>query len=110
MIPARDIQSVVDQIVRRFRPDRVILFGSHAGGPDGSSTPRPDSDVDLLVILPFTGHPAAKATEIACAITYDFALDLLARTPEDAAVRYANLDPLVRAAIDRGRVLYAKAA
>ena len=37
---------MVARIVRRFHPDRVILFGSHARGTAG-----PDSDVDLLVEL-----------------------------------------------------------
>ena len=113
MVPDRDIQAVVDQIVRKFKPDRVILFGSHAGGLAGTpenKPPRADSDVDLLVILPFEGHPASKASEIACAITYDFAMDLLVRTPEDAAMRYKHLDPIVRAAFDRGRIFYEKAA
>ncbi len=39
------IQHMVDRIVQRFHPVRVILFGSHARG-----TARPDSDVDLLVV------------------------------------------------------------
>jgi predicted nucleotidyltransferase len=53
------IQALCDRIVAEFRPERVILFGSHAYG-----VPRPDSDVDLLVILPFDEQPAYKAIEI----------------------------------------------
>jgi predicted nucleotidyltransferase len=41
-----DIQKLVDQIVERFKPCRVILFGSYASG-----MPTADSDVDLLVVL-----------------------------------------------------------
>lgn len=36
------------QILGRVRPERVILFGSWARGESG-----PDSDLDLLVVLPF---------------------------------------------------------
>ncbi len=41
------VQPLVDQIVAEFAPLRVILFGSRATG-----TARPDSDVDLLVVMP----------------------------------------------------------
>jgi len=41
-----DIQKLADQIVERFKPCRVILFGSYASG-----TPTADSDVDLLVVM-----------------------------------------------------------
>ncbi len=48
MITSAQIRRVSDEIVRRFRPERIILFGSYAYG-----TPTEDSDVDLLVVLPF---------------------------------------------------------
>ena len=41
-----DIQKLADQIVERFKPCRVILFGSYATG-----MPTADSDVDLLVVM-----------------------------------------------------------
>jgi predicted nucleotidyltransferase len=46
------IQQVVRQIVDRFHPQQVILFGSHAYGQ-----PTEDSDVDLLVMLPTEENP-----------------------------------------------------
>jgi predicted nucleotidyltransferase len=47
MISRRAIQAFVDQVVRRFRPAKVILFGSHANG-----LATEDSDVDLMLITP----------------------------------------------------------
>jgi predicted nucleotidyltransferase len=41
-----DIQELADQIVERYKPCRVILFGSYATG-----LPTADSDVDLLVVM-----------------------------------------------------------
>ena len=32
MITPAQIQSVSDEIARRFRPDKIILFGSYAHG------------------------------------------------------------------------------
>jgi hypothetical protein len=44
----REIRDLCHQITREFNPDKIILFGSHAHGK-----PQWDSDVDLLVIMPF---------------------------------------------------------
>ena len=44
---AIQIRKLCDQIAREFHPERIILFGSHASGHA-----RPESDVDLLVIMP----------------------------------------------------------
>jgi len=50
-----DIERMVRRIVRQFRPERVILFGSHARGEAG-----PDSDVDLLVVMRVEGSRREK--------------------------------------------------
>ena len=44
MIETPKIYELRDLIVQKFHPQKVILFGSYAYG-----TPRPDSDVDLLI-------------------------------------------------------------
>lgn len=40
------MREMTRRLVEQFRPEQIILFGSHAWG-----TPTPDSDVDLLVIV-----------------------------------------------------------
>ena len=53
------IRDFCDSIVKQFRPEKIVLFGSYAlGQPDAYS------DVDILVILPFEGKGAEKALEI----------------------------------------------
>ncbi|HNS19151.1 MAG TPA: nucleotidyltransferase domain-containing protein [Sedimentisphaerales bacterium] len=101
MVAMNDIQAVVDRIAETFDPERVVLFGSHARG-----TAATDSDVDLLVILAFEGKPFWKSLEIASRVNPPFALDLLACRPDDTQRRYVQGDPLIREALDQGRVLY----
>ncbi|PYV16205.1 MAG: hypothetical protein DMG21_12470 [Acidobacteria bacterium] len=101
MVNMEDISRLSEKIAREFRPERVILFGSHAQG-----NPRPDSDVDLLVILPFEGRNFWKSLEILNRIDPPFSVDLLARRPDDTARRYAEGDPLIREALDHGKILY----
>ncbi len=101
MVAMLDIQEVVERIVRLFHPERIILFGSY-----GRGTPTSESDVDLLVVLPFEGKSFWKSVEILEAVNPPFSMDLLARHPADTARRYAEGDPLIRDALDRGKVLY----
>ena len=46
-IDLRPIQALLDRIVSRWRPRDIWLFGSRARG-----TAEPDSDWDLLVVVP----------------------------------------------------------
>lgn len=95
MVSMDEIQEFADRIVERFLPERIVLFGSYARG-----NPGPDSDVDVLVILPFDGKPFWKSLEVLNHANPDFPVDLLARRPDDTARRYALGDPLIREALD----------
>lgn len=101
MIDEAKILGLSERIAREFQPERIILFGSHASGHA-----RADSDVDILVVLPFEGRGFQKSLEILDRVEPDFPIDLLARQPEDTARRYREGDPLIREALDHGRTLY----
>lgn len=103
MISFSQISALVDQIVSLFSPEQIILFGSYAYG-----TPGEDSDVDLLVVMPFEGKPFRKAVEILCAVTPEFPIDLVVRTKEDLEWRYREGDPMIGDALDFGKVVYAR--
>jgi predicted nucleotidyltransferase len=95
------IQDFADRVAERFRPHRVILFDSYAYG-----TPRPDSDVDYLVVMDDGGRPVEKILEISAAIDNDFPIDILVRNPKALRERLDLGDPLLTSAVGRGRVLY----
>ena len=101
MIAEQSIRELCELIVQEFQPDKIILFGSYASG-----TPTPDSDVDLLVVLPFDGKNFRKSLEILNRTNPRFPIDLLARNPKDIDRRYREGDPLIREALDHGKVLY----
>jgi predicted nucleotidyltransferase len=82
MVEMDKIRRLSERIAREFHPERIILFGSYAYG-----TPSNDSDVDLLVILPFEGKPTRKALEILNKMNPGISLDLLVRTPEQVQER-----------------------
>ena len=66
-VPLRDIQKIIQQIVERFSPQKVILFGSYAYGK-----PTEDSDVDLLVVMQTNENPMHVAGRISAAIDHPF--------------------------------------
>jgi predicted nucleotidyltransferase len=98
---AREIKQLCAKIALEFHPEKIILFGSHAYGK-----PQWDSDVDLLVIMPFKGRHTRKAIEILDRLNPATALDLLVRTPKQVEKRLAMGDFFMREIIDRGKVMY----
>jgi predicted nucleotidyltransferase len=103
-IPKRAIDEVVRQIVDEFRPLRIILFGSY-----GSGQPKPESDVDMLVIMETPLRETEQAVRICQAIEYHFGLDLIVRTPEALHRRLALGDPFLKEVMAQGQTLYERA-
>jgi uncharacterized protein len=101
MISFSQIQALSQQIAEKFAPEQIILFGSYAYGQ-----PTEDSDVDLLVILPFEGMPVEKAIEIRSAIKSPFPLDLLVRTTTQVQQRLAMGDFFMQDILQKGHILY----
>jgi predicted nucleotidyltransferase len=99
-VPRAAIRQYVRQVVEKFRPEKVILFGSHAYG-----TPDADSDVDLLVVMP-AANQINQAVRIGLSVPAPFPLDLIVRAPENLAYRLKWNDWFLREVVDRGIVLY----
>jgi predicted nucleotidyltransferase len=99
-IPLSAIRRFAQQIVKRFHPERIILFGSYAYGQ-----PHEESDVDLLVVMP-TYNEIAQAIRIRRECARPFALDLIVKTPErlERALKQENW--FLREVVSRGKVLY----
>lgn len=96
---------MVRRIVSRFHPEKIILFGSHARGDAG-----PDSDVDLLVVMPLLGSRLEKQLEIRLALrSIQIPKDIVVTTPEDFQWRKEIPGTIERPAAREGKVLYARA-
>jgi predicted nucleotidyltransferase len=100
-IPKQAIDDIVYQIVGKFKPQKIILFGSYA-----RRQPRPESDVDLLVVMDTSLTEIEQAIQILQNITYHFGLDLLVRTPANLTRRLALGDPFLQEILAEGVTLY----
>jgi predicted nucleotidyltransferase len=97
------LDAIVGRLVEAFHPERVILFGSRARG-----TAHRDSDVDLLVVMPFTGSRLRVAVEIRKVLRgLGIAKDIMVMTPEEFAVRKEIPGTLAYPASREGKVLHA---
>ena len=100
-IPQKAIDQVVKQIVEQFKPQKIILFGSYARG-----NPRPESDVDMLVVMDTSLREVQQAIQICQQIEYRFGLDLIVHTPKHLAERLKMNDWFLIDVIKEGKVLY----
>lgn len=99
-IPQRTIDAVVRKIVEKFRPQKVILFGSYAHG-----TPRPESDVDLLIVMD-KDENERKSLEIRRVLNVNFGLDLVVYTPKRLRQRIELGDSFLKEIVQQGKVVY----
>jgi len=101
MVSMSQIEDLGQRIGREFGARKVVLFGSYARG-----AVTDDSDVDLLVILPFQGKSVNQSVEIRMRLRPTFPLDLVVRTPENVRERIEIGDDFMREILEDGKVLY----
>jgi uncharacterized protein len=79
MLRTEQINDIVDRLVQRFDPEKIILFGSYARG-DACE----DSDIDLLLVAE-TDLPLRDRFPAVRRLLADFpaAFDVFWKTPEE---------------------------
>lgn len=100
-IIADDLQKVVDEIVRRFQPLKIILFGSRAYG-----TATSNSDADLMVIMNVREPTTYVAARIAAAIPHPLSIDVVVKTPTEMEEALHQGNIFETEVLKRGILLY----
>jgi predicted nucleotidyltransferase len=101
MVPKRQIEQLAKRVAEAFKPQRIVLFGSYASG-----APTPDSDVDLLVVMPHRGPGHRTAAKIRCFCDTGFPIDVLVRSQREIDSRLAMGDPFFQQIMGEGIVLH----
>ena len=101
-----EIEAIARTIAREFDPVKVILFGSRARGEA-----RPESDVDLLVVLDETANKRADAIAIQRSVRqFPWAKDIVVTTPQEIRRRGHLAGTVLRPALREGRTLYRRSS
>ena len=101
--PQLEIENIKNQLIAKYMPERIILFGSHAWG-----NPRPDSDIDLCVIKKGveTEGSNSRKLEINRMFDHRVATDVLVYSPYEVKRELWLGNPFIKKIIDNGRGLY----
>jgi len=98
----QEIDSIVRQIVSKYRPIKIILFGS-AGRGDYEKT----NDLDFLIIKDDVPHFGIdRMRELDEIVDRNIAADMLVYRSAEFNERVALGDPFIKAILKEGRVLY----
>ena len=100
MVPFSAIQAAADQIAERFKPERIILFGSYAYGK-----PNEDSDVDYMVLVR-SRNVDVQEDNIRMGTKFGFPVDLLVRSITQFEKRISMGDFFLMDIKEKGKVLY----
>src|SRR5215471_16670519 len=97
------LEELVHRIVEVVHPQRIILFGSAARGDM-----RPDSDIDVLVVMPEGVHRRRTAQELHERLFgFPMAVDILVATPTDLEKHKDNIGLIYHRILREGREIYA---
>jgi predicted nucleotidyltransferase len=96
------IDSITKQLIEKYKPEKIILFGSAARGDA-----VPGSDADFLIIKSDTpSFSADRIMEVSSMIERDVPVDFLVYRPEEFKKRISLGDPFIGMVLKEGKILY----
>jgi uncharacterized protein len=101
---ARELARILQRLIDALQPERIHVFGSQACGDT-----TPDSDVDLLVVVPFSNEPPYRRAQAAyhAMAGRKLSVDVLVMTREEFDSRAPALASLPATVLREGKLVYA---
>lgn len=93
-------------LVKKYKPQKIILFGSHAWGK-----PDRDSDIDLLIVKHTKKSRVDRSVEVQrmlYGLHEGIPVEPLVLTPSELQRRSRMGDPFIAQILKAGRILYGK--
>lgn len=97
----QEIKNITDQIVKKYKPEKIILYGSFAYGK-----PTKNSDLDLLIIKNTKKSRVERIKEVLMKVQCDIPLEPLVYTPRELNERINLGDSFIKEAMNRGKLIY----
>jgi predicted nucleotidyltransferase len=99
------LNDIVNTLVREYKPERILLYGSRASGE-----PDEASDIDLFIVKESQESPYRRAVRVRRLLRNParrIPVELLVVTPQELKQRLEIGDQFVQEILSRGEVLYA---
>ena len=97
----KEIENIKEQIIKRYKPEKIILFGSAAWGD------KEINDIDFFIIkkdVPYYG--ADRMIELYRLMDTNVAVDYIVYKPEEVKERLSMGDPFIKRIFEDGKILY----
>ncbi|MDP4011528.1 MAG: nucleotidyltransferase domain-containing protein [Candidatus Roizmanbacteria bacterium] len=99
----QELESITQQIVRGYQPEKIILFGSSVSGKRTT-----DSDFDLFIVKNTREHPIRRAQRLSALVDRKISCDFLVFTPKEVERRDKLGDFFIKDILQTGTTLYDK--
>ncbi len=97
----QEINKVVTQIRARYRPEKIILYGSAAHGKATSG-----SDIDLLIIKKTKRRFIDRISDVLLSCDYEVPLEPIVYTPGEIARCLKQGNFFIKDILKNGKVIY----
>jgi len=97
-----EISSITKQIIEKYKPQKIILFGSAAKGKF-----TPNSDLDFFILkknVPALGRDRYR--ELSKMVDRNVAVDFVIYKPEEFSRWTKAGDPFLKTVVNEGKTLY----
>ena len=95
------INSIKNQLIRKYKPEKIVLFGSSVTG-----NMNEDSDLDFLIVKDDKKDPYNRIVEVYGLVKKNIAADFIIYTPQEFSERLRLGDPFIASILSEGTVLY----
>lgn len=99
----KEVNQIVKTLKEKYRPEKIILFGSLAYGKV-----KEDSDIDLLIVKRTSKSKLERLKEVLMMVDNNLPFEPVVYTPQELKRRLSMGDFFIQDIIKRGKVLYEK--
>lgn len=99
----KEIKSITMQIKNKYRPEKIILFGSSSKGKA-----KKYSDIDMLIIKRTKRRFIDRISDVLLSCEYDIPFEPVVYTPEEIKRSLKMGDFFIKDILEKGKVLYAQ--
>ena len=97
----KEIENIKNQLIEKYKPEKIILFGSAASGYGDIN------DIDLFLVKEDVPHLGSeRLLEIYHLISVNTAVDYIVYRPDEVKERLSLGDPFIKMIFEEGKVLY----